>query len=140
MKILVAIDGSKFSKHAIAYLVEHFDMLGRTSQVTLINVHAPIPPHAAATLGRQTVQAYYKDESEKALKGPRATLGKAGIASKEVMAVGDPGDEVSSLATKGKFDMVIMGSHGHGLFKNLVMGSVATKVLAGCSVPVLIVR
>ena len=140
MKILVAVDGSKFSKRAIAYLTTHFDMLGRDSQVTLINVHAPIPPHAASTLGRQTVQAYYKDESEKALKGTRAALTKAGVAFKDVATVGDPADEVANLATKGKFDLVIMGSHGHGTFKNLVMGSVATKVLAGCTVPVLIVR
>ena len=36
--------------------------------------------------------------------------------------------------------MVIMGSHGHGLFGNIVPGSVATKVLAGCKVPVLVIR
>jgi nucleotide-binding universal stress UspA family protein len=33
-----------------------------------------------------------------------------------------------------------MGSHGHGALTNLVMGSVATRVLAHCSVPVLLVR
>jgi nucleotide-binding universal stress UspA family protein len=33
-----------------------------------------------------------------------------------------------------------MGSHGHGTLGNLVMGSVATQVLAGCKVPVLLVR
>jgi hypothetical protein len=33
-----------------------------------------------------------------------------------------------------------MGSHGHGTLTNLVMGSVATKVLAHCKTPVLLVR
>jgi nucleotide-binding universal stress UspA family protein len=33
-----------------------------------------------------------------------------------------------------------MGSHGAGALKNLVLGSVATKVLAQCTVPVLLVR
>ena len=33
-----------------------------------------------------------------------------------------------------------MGSHGVGALKNLVLGSVATKVLATCAVPVLLVR
>jgi len=33
-----------------------------------------------------------------------------------------------------------MGSHGHGSVGNLVMGSVATKALAACKVPVLLVR
>ncbi|HNI85575.1 MAG TPA: universal stress protein, partial [Ottowia sp.] len=33
-----------------------------------------------------------------------------------------------------------MGSRGHGALGGLVMGSVATKVLASCEVPVLLVR
>ena len=140
MRILVAVDGSVFTKHAVNYVLQHFDMLGRDSAITLINVHAPIPPQAAAHLGRATVQAYYHDEAEKALKGARTALTKAGVAFKDTWKVGNAGDEIADFATKGKFDLVIMGSHGHGLFKNLVLGSVATRVLAGCTVPVLLVR
>jgi nucleotide-binding universal stress UspA family protein len=33
-----------------------------------------------------------------------------------------------------------MGSHGHGSLSNLVLGSVATKVLAQCGTPVLLIR
>ena len=140
MKILVPVDGSVYTKHAVSYLLEHFDMLGRDSSVTLINVHSPLPPHAAAHLGRETVQSYYRDEAEKALKVARAALKKAGVTAAETYKIGDPGDEISDFAAKGKFDLVVMGSHGRGLFKNLVLGSVATKVLAGCKVPVLLVR
>ena len=48
--------------------------------------------------------------------------------------------ELTDTAKRGKFDLVVMGSHGHGLFRNLVLGSVATRVLAACTVPVLIIR
>ena len=34
----------------------------------------------------------------------------------------------------------MLGSHGHGMLSQLVLGSVATKVIAGCKVPVLVVR
>jgi nucleotide-binding universal stress UspA family protein len=44
------------------------------------------------------------------------------------------------VADTGKFDMLVMGSHGHGVFGNLVMGSVATQVLSQSKVPVLMVR
>ena len=37
-------------------------------------------------------------------------------------------------------DLIVMGSHGHGSLTNLVMGSVATKVMAHCKTPVLLVR
>jgi nucleotide-binding universal stress UspA family protein len=44
------------------------------------------------------------------------------------------------MAEKGKYDMLVMGSHGHGSLSNLVLGSVATKVMARCTTPVLLVR
>ena len=54
--------------------------------------------------------------------------------------VGNAGEQIATLARKGKFDLVMMGSHGHGALARLVMGSVAGRVVASCEVPVLIVR
>jgi nucleotide-binding universal stress UspA family protein len=53
---------------------------------------------------------------------------------------GAPADAVVALADKGGFDLIVMGSHGHGTLANLVLGSVATKVLASTRVPVLLIR
>ena len=50
------------------------------------------------------------------------------------------GSTIARFAEDGKFDLLIMGSHGHGTVVNLVMGSVATKVMAECKVPVLLMR
>ena len=52
----------------------------------------------------------------------------------------DVADAIAKLADGGGFDLLMMGSHGHGNLVNLVMGSVATQVLASCKVPVLLVR
>jgi nucleotide-binding universal stress UspA family protein len=57
-----------------------------------------------------------------------------------VSKVGHPGELIAKTADSGKFDLVIMGSHGHSALGNLVMGSVATKVMAHCGTPVLLVR
>jgi nucleotide-binding universal stress UspA family protein len=57
-----------------------------------------------------------------------------------VWKVGHAGENIAKMAESGKFDLLVMGSHGHGALGNLVMGSVATQVLAHCSVPVLLVR
>ena len=54
--------------------------------------------------------------------------------------IGHAAENIAGLAEKGKFDLVMMGSHGHGTLGNLVMGSVATKVMAHCGTPVLLVR
>jgi nucleotide-binding universal stress UspA family protein len=62
------------------------------------------------------------------------------IDAKSLWKVGHAGECISTLADQEKFDMVVMGSHGHGSLVKLVMGSVATEVLAHCKVPVLLVR
>ena len=54
--------------------------------------------------------------------------------------VGPAADTIAALATKGKYDLLMMGSHGHGLLGNLVLGSVTTKGMGKCRVPVLSVR
>ena len=62
-----------------------------------------------------------------------------GIHANSSWKIGLAGAMIAKLAEDGRFDMVVMGSHGHGAWANLVMGSVTTQVLANCKVPVLIV-
>ena len=139
MKILVAVDGSPYTEHAIDYLVRHAALFGG-AEIELLTVHPPIPGRPARHLGREVVDGYYRDECEKALAPARRALKKAGVQFAEGFKVGNPGEVIATHAEKGRFDMVIMGSHGHGALSNLVMGSVATRVLAGCKAPVLVVR
>ena len=54
--------------------------------------------------------------------------------------VGVAANQIATTATKGGFDLIIMGSHGHGTLSNLVMGSVATKVIHLAKVPVTLVQ
>jgi nucleotide-binding universal stress UspA family protein len=63
-----------------------------------------------------------------------------GIDAKSESKVGHAGETIAKTAESGKYDMVVLGSHGHSALGNLVMGSVATQVLALCKVPVLLVR
>ena len=58
----------------------------------------------------------------------------------EPMTDADIADTIAATASEGSFDLLMMGSHGHGTLGNLVMGSVATRVLAHCQTPVLLVR
>ena len=54
--------------------------------------------------------------------------------------MGPAGETIGKVADAGKFQLLVMGSHGHGALATLVMGSVTTQVLAHSKVPVLIVR
>lgn len=140
MKILAAVDGSPYSKRMLAYLAAHDEWLGAHHEYTLLYCAPAVPPRAAAVIDKAELKAYYDDETEKVFKPMRAFFSRQGLKATFVAKVGPAADLISSTADKGGFDLLIMGSHGKGSLVNLVMGSVATKVLAHSKVPVLLIR
>jgi nucleotide-binding universal stress UspA family protein len=140
MKILVAVDGSEYTKRMLAYIAAHDEWLGGAHDYTVVHSVLAVPHRAASFVGMDTVRKFYEEDAEAVFRPIRAFFEKQGIKAKFVHTVGRAADSIASLAKEGKFDLVILGSHGHGEVANLVLGSVATKVLARCSVPVLIVR
>ena len=140
MKILVAVDGSPFTKRMLAYLAAHEDWLGTHHEYTVLNVSPALPPRAASAVDKSVLKAYYADEADKVFKPIRTFFEKQGIEAQYVAKVGHVGDVIAEVADKGKFDLLMMGSHGHGTLGKLVLGSVSTRVMAHCGTPVLIIR
>jgi nucleotide-binding universal stress UspA family protein len=140
VKILLATDGSNHARKAVDYLVKHPAILGKDPELTLVHVQTRLPNRAARALSRAAVDRYYDDQAEKALAPARRAFSAKDIRFKEAKLFGDPGDIIASLATRGKFSLIVMGSRGLGGFGSLVLGSVAHSVLAHCTVPALIVR
>ncbi len=140
MKILLAVDGSDYTKKMLAYLTTHSELFSADNSYTLLTVQAQLPPRARAAVGKEVVDTYHREEAEKVLGPVTKFLLRHGIDAKTVSKVGHAGEIISKTADSGKFDLVVMGSHGHGSLGNLVMGSVATQVLAHCKAPVLLVR
>jgi nucleotide-binding universal stress UspA family protein len=140
MKILVPVDGSPFTKRMLAYLAAHDEWLGGSHAYTLLHVAPAVPPRAAAVLDRTVLNAHYAEESAKVFKPVRTFFAKQKIAAEFVAKVGPAADVAAAMATQGKFDLIIMGSHGHGALGSLVLGSVVSRVMARCATPVLIVR
>ena len=141
MKILVAIDGSPQALSALEKLVGKFGFFRDTPRLTLMHVHPPVPYKAAeAWVGKETVAKYYQEESEAALSGAASFLSARGIPFASERRVGDPAEEIVNFATAEQCDIIAMGTHGHTALGNLVMGSVATKVLALSKVPVLLMK
>ncbi|MBK9340673.1 MAG: universal stress protein [Rhodoferax sp.] len=140
MKILLAVDGSTYTKKMLAYLATHESLLNKDNNFTVLTVHLPIPARARAAVGKDIVEDYYKDDAEKVLAPIDKFLARHGIQAKSVWKAGNVGETIATFAEAAKFDMLVMGSHGHGSFLNMVLGSVATKVLANCKTPILLVR
>ena len=140
MKILLAVDGSEYTKKMLAYLATHEELFSASHKYTLITVQAQLPARARSAVGKEVVETYQREESEKILAPVSTFLTRHGIEAKSIAKVGHAAEIIAKAADTGKFDLLVMGSHGHGTLGNLVMGSVATKVLANSQVPVLLVR
>ena len=141
MKILIAADGSSYTKRMLGYLAAHDEWLGSAAhQFTVLTVSPPVPPRAAAVLDKELLKNYYADENERVFKPIRSFFKKQGIQAEFQAKVGHAADTIAKLADGGKYDMLVMGSHGHSSLSSLVMGSVTIKVLAHCKTPVLLIR
>jgi nucleotide-binding universal stress UspA family protein len=140
--ILVPVDFSLPSRHALAWALEHalhtpgeihtlhvIDRRWRRSDLEadtgalrdeLAEVHAA----AAAELGR-----FFDDDA-------RARIGSL----HEHVSTGAPADEILALASALGASMVVIGSHGLGGLERWLLGSVAEKVVRGAACPVVVVK
>jgi len=139
MKILLAVDGSDYTRRALDYIASH-DWLRGGNALSVFAVVLPVPHRAAALAGPNLTRAYYQDDAELALRPVREALAADGTLAHYAWEIGHPGEAIANKATREGFDLVVMGSHGHGALANVVLGSVATQVLAKCKVPVLLIR
>jgi nucleotide-binding universal stress UspA family protein len=140
MKILVAADGSKYTKRMLGYLAAHDEWLGANHRYTVLTVVDPLSERVAGALDRKVVQSHYAEAAERVFKPIRTFFAKQGIDAEFVAKVGAAGEVIANKASEGKYDLLIMGSHGHGALAKLVLGSVVSRVLASCEAPLLIVR
>ena len=141
MKILLATDGSAHSLLAAKFVADHASLLKQAPEVQLVAVHLPIPlPGAAAAAGRATIDAYYKEENEAALKGASDLLRSRGISFTTTMRVGHVDSEIKKHMEENAIDLLVVGSHGRTALASVAMGSVTAKLIATTKVPIMVVR
>lgn len=140
MNILLAVDGSVYTKKMLAYLAANNYLESSIHQYTVITVQPALPARARAAVGKEVVSQYYAEEAEKVMEPVCKYLAQHGVTPQRVVKVGNVGEAIADFADAEKFDMLVMGSRGHGALATLVMGSVTMQVLANSLVPVLIVR
>jgi nucleotide-binding universal stress UspA family protein len=141
MHILIAVDGSAYTKRMLGYVAAHNEWLGHAShQFTVVNVTPWVPAMAAGFLSEQAIAEYYRDEAAKVLTPVRAFFQQAGLNAEFVSLTGNAAEGIVKLANQTGTDLIVMGSHGHGAWAGLALGSVSNQVLAQSKVPVLVVR
>lgn len=141
LKILIAVDGSEPARRAI----EAVGKMAKSSielEATLICV-SPEP----IFYGNYTTSTIQKiEEDQKAHQATILARG-TGLAKAQGLKLGEPvrvfgvvANEIVRAADDGKFDQIVMGTRGMGAIGNMVLGSVAQRVLHQTSVPLLLVK
>ena len=142
MKILLAVDGSKYSLDAVNCVIEHANWYRDKPTVELVTVHLPLPklPRMGMVVGKNQIQRYYEEEGAAALAAAKKKLDAAGITYKASVLVGQVAETIVQHATKSGCDLIFIGTHGRTEAGNMLLGSTSTKVLHISKIPVLLVR
>lgn len=140
MKILVAVDGSPISTKAVKFAIKLVRQLAAPPSLTLFYADPPLLNAASIKLGPTALKEYHDGNVQYATKGARAALNRARINFDEEKVVALPAEAIVRFAEKGKYDMIIMGSRGRSGLSGLLLGSVTSKVIAHCEIPVMIAR
>lgn len=140
MKIVFAADGSKYTKKALAFLVNHEGMAGADDEVIVLHVQLPVPPRVKNMLGAAAVTDCQREDAEKVLAPIRKFLDRHALRYRSSWIVGSPAAEIVKASVREKAHLIVMGTHGHGFLGRAVMGSAAQRVVADSEVPVLLVK
>lgn len=137
--ILVPIDGSDNSYRALDAALLLSEKLG--SNITVIHVmeEVPITHIGSEKMLNELLKAYKKENQDILLKCTEIANQK-GLTIKTLLLQGNPASAILDYIKKEKFDLVIMGSRGLGKFKELILGSVSSKIVHHSPCAVLLIR
>ena len=140
--ILVPVDFSNASKHALRYACE----LADTFEATLHVLHAVENPYRAGGYTEfYALPPEFFDQVEQEARKQLETLltreERARYGAVLVYRTGVPATEILDyVRAEGNIDLIVMATHGRGGVARLMMGSVADKVVRGAPCPVLTLR
>ena len=140
MHILLAVDGSDYTKHMLAHIAAHDELLGTEHDYTAFTSVPSVTPNATHFLDSTTLDSYYHDEAEKVFHPIREFAAQRGWKLTTRHTRGNAVDAIIDFVEAHKPDLIVMGTHGHSSLLNVVLGSVTTGVLSRCKVPVLLIR
>ena len=138
MKILLAVDNSKFSDAALQGVIAQIPPQG--TEVLVLHVGEPItvsPPPPMSAGYAPELESRVKDGRE-LVEREAQRLRAAGFKADGAVENGDIREKIIDAAAEWRADLIVMGSHGRRGMQRFLLGSVAEHVArhAHCSVEI----
>ncbi len=138
--ILLPLDGSANSERAVKHLIRLAEY-SQPEKIHLLNVQRPIMSgDISPYVTQEMVETLHREKGEKETAGARALLDDAGIPYEFHIEEGNVAETIARYARENRCDAILMSTRGMGAIGNLVLGSVATKVIHLVEVPVTLVK
>jgi nucleotide-binding universal stress UspA family protein len=143
-RILVPVDYSEPSRQVLGFAAEIARRLGGTLTVVHVWECMPHAPPDLKVKGKDGKTRKLADViRENAERDMQAFLTAAelpaGLSVTTRVESGDAAKCIQADLESGEFDLLIMGTHGRGGVKHLVLGSVAEKIVRSSKLPVITV-
>ena len=134
-RILVTLDGSKFSEKGLNEAIYYAKLTG--AEITGLNVVVVQSTLASSVLN---YKKYLTEKSEKFLGSMKQRCEKEGVKFDSKILYGKPSTRITEFAQKEKFDLIIVGSRGLSGIKQKILGSIASGIVQKSKSSVLVVK
>lgn len=143
MKILVPVDGSKYSVEALKTAVNLAEKFN--GSIVLTNVQKRVVSRPKSM--EFDVEEFIEDDPDTLRDRGRKLLDKiaeqmegSSFKVEKCLLVGDPAEKILECAEDHKPDMIVIGSLGLTGVRKFLVGSVSSKVVSHSPFPVLVVK
>jgi nucleotide-binding universal stress UspA family protein/predicted transcriptional regulator len=145
--LVVPLDGSERAEAALPWAV----LLARAQGLSIALVRATPPPYlVTAALDEslpylapetyETMRLAELDAATAYLAGAQTRVAADGIAVETISREGDPANTMLDVADERGAIAVVLATHGRGGLQRFVLGSVAERLVAQATIPILLIR
>ena len=138
LRVLIPIDGSENSLRAVRFVIRKAPLYKEPLELHLLNVQHSFPGTIRGV--HKEAEQFHHEEGLKALAAARRLLDDAGVKYVFHISVGEAAEVIAHFTRDKQIEQLVMSTRGAGAIANMLLGSVATKVLHLVEVPVLLVK
>ena len=135
-KILVAIDGSESARKAFTTAI----YLASISKCRIDVIHVVSCEFGGDSAASLELIEDLKTKANSMLEEYKKDALEKGIEPKFMLEIGDPATMITEIVNSKDYDLVVLGTRGMSVFKELFLGSVSIKIMHHAKCPVMVVR